>query len=588
MLDIKRTHMCGTLTKENIEETVALSGWVQKRRNLGGLIFADLRDRSGIVQIVFNEDVSKEAFERADELGSEYVISVVGKVFIRQSINSKMPTGEIEVFAEKLEILNESEIPPIYIKDNDDVSDNLRLKYRHLDLRKPSMQKNLITRHKTAMLVRDFLSSEGFIEVETPVLTKPTPEGARDYLVPSRVNKGKFYALPQSPQLFKQLLMVSGMEKYFQIVKCYRDEDLRADRQPEFTQIDCEMSFVDIPDVLAINERMISKIFKEMINVEIDLPLKQITFKEAMERYGSDKPDTRFGFELIDLSDVVKDCGFKVFSSAVKEGSSVRAINIKGYADKISKKGIKKFEELVKTYGAKGLAWIKVTEEGISSPITKFFTEEELAKILETTDAKDNDIIFIVADVNQVVLDALGHLRVQVAKKLKLIDKSVFNALWVTEFPLLEYNEEEERYVARHHPFTAPMDDDVHMLENAPEKARAKAYDLVINGYEIAGGSIRIHTADLQQRLFNALGFSNEEAWDKFGFLLNAFKYGTPPHGGIAYGFDRLVMLLTGEENIRQVIAFPKNQNAACPLTNAPAIAEEKQLEELGVYLIEK
>lgn len=588
MLDIKRTHMCGTLTKENIEETVALSGWVQKRRNLGGLIFADLRDRSGIVQIVFNEDVSKEAFERADELGSEYVISVVGKVFIRQSINSKIPTGEIEVFAEKLEILNESEIPPIYIKDNDDVSDNLRLKYRHLDLRKPSMQKNLITRHKTAMLVRDFLSSEGFIEVETPVLTKPTPEGARDYLVPSRVNKGKFYALPQSPQLFKQLLMVSGMEKYFQIVKCYRDEDLRADRQPEFTQIDCEMSFVDIPDVLAINERMISKIFKEMINVEIDLPLKQITFKEAMERYGSDKPDTRFGFELIDLSDVVKDCGFKVFSSAVKEGSSVRAINIKGYADKISKKGIKKFEELVKTYGAKGLAWIKVTEEGISSPITKFFTEEELAKILETTDAKDNDIIFIVADVNQVVLDALGHLRVQVAKKLELIDKSVFNALWVTEFPLLEYNEEEERYVARHHPFTAPMDDDVHMLENAPEKARAKAYDLVINGYEIAGGSIRIHTADLQQRLFNALGFSNEEAWDKFGFLLNAFKYGTPPHGGIAYGFDRLVMLLTGEENIRQVIAFPKNQNAACPLTNAPAIAEEKQLEELGVCLIEK
>ena len=588
MLDIKRTHMCGTLTKENIEETVALSGWVQKRRNLGGLIFADLRDRSGIVQIVFNEDVSKEAFERADELGSEYVISVVGKVFIRQSINSKMPTGEIEVFAEKLEILNESEIPPIYIKDNDDVSDNLRLKYRHLDLRKPSMQKNLITRHKTAMLVRDFLSSEGFIEVETPVLTKPTPEGARDYLVPSRVNKGKFYALPQSPQLFKQLLMVSGMEKYFQIVKCYRDEDLRADRQPEFTQIDCEMSFVDIPDVLAINERMISKIFKEMINVEIDLPLKQITFKEAMERYGSDKPDTRFGFELIDLSDVVKDCGFKVFSSAVKEGSSVRAINIKGYADKISKKGIKKFEELVKTYGAKGLAWIKVTEEGISSPITKFFTEEELAKILETTDAKDNDIIFIVADVNQVVLDALGHLRVQVAKKLKLIDKSVFNALWVTEFPLLEYNEEEERYIARHHPFTAPMDDDVHMLENAPEKARAKAYDLVINGYEIAGGSIRVHSADLQQRLFNALGFSNEEVWDKFGFLLNAFKYGTPPHGGIAYGFDRLVMLLTGEENIRQVIAFPKNQNAACPLTNAPAIAEEKQLEELGVYLIEK
>ncbi|MGV8145641.1 MAG: aspartate--tRNA ligase [Alkaliphilus sp.] len=588
MLAIKRTHMCGTLTKENIEETVALSGWVQKRRNLGGLIFADLRDRSGLVQIVFNEEVSKDAFEKADELGSEYVISVVGKVFIRQSINSSMPSGEIEIFAEKLEILNESETPPIYIKDNDDVSDNLRLKYRYLDLRKASMQKNLITRHKTAMVVRDFLTSEGFIEIETPVLTKPTPEGARDYLVPSRVNKGKFYALPQSPQLFKQLLMVSGMEKYFQIVKCYRDEDLRADRQPEFTQIDCEMSFVDIYDILSINEKMISRIFKEMLDMEIELPLKQITFKEAMERYGSDKPDTRFDFELIDLSDVVKDCGFKVFSSAVKEGSSVRAINVKGYADKISKKGIKKFEELVKTYGAKGLAWIKVIGEEISSPIAKFFTEEELAKILETTDAKDNDMIFIVADVDSVVFDALGHLRVRVAKKLDIIDKSVFNALWVTEFPLLEYNEEEERYIARHHPFTAPMDEDVHMLETTPEKARAKAYDLVINGYEIAGGSIRIHTADLQQRLFNALGFSNEEAWDKFGFLLNAFKYGTPPHGGIAYGFDRLVMILTGEENIRQVIAFPKNQNAACPLTNAPAFAEEKQLEELGVSLIEE
>lgn len=587
MLAIKRTHMCGALTKENIEETVALSGWVQKRRNLGGLIFADLRDRSGIVQIVFNEEVSKEAFDKADELGSEYVISVVGKVFIRQSINKNMPTGEIEIFVKKLEILNKSETPPIYIKDNDDVSDNLRLKYRYLDLRKPSMQKNLITRHKTAMMVRDFLSAEGFIEIETPVLTKPTPEGARDYLVPSRVNKGKFYALPQSPQLFKQLLMVSGMEKYFQIVKCYRDEDLRADRQPEFTQIDCEMSFVDIPDILAINERLINKIFKEMIDVEIELPLKQITFKEAMEKYGSDKPDTRFGFELIDLSDVVKDCGFKVFSSAVKKGSSVRAINIKGYADKISKKGIKKFEELVKIYGAKGLAWIKMTDEGISSPIAKFFSEEKLAKILKRTDSKKNDMIFIVADVDQVVFDALGHLRLEVAKKLDIIDKSLFNALWVTEFPLLEYNEEEERYVARHHPFTAPMEEDVHMLETAPEKARAKAYDLVINGYEIAGGSIRIHTADLQQRLFSALGFSNEEAWEKFGFLLNAFKYGTPPHGGIAYGFDRLVMLITGEENIRQVIAFPKNQNAACPLTNAPALAEEKQLEELGVSVIE-
>lgn len=583
---LKRSHMCGSLNSVNIGEEVTLMGWVQKRRDLGGLIFADMRDRTGIVQIIFDKDISMEAFNKANSLGSEYVIAVKGKVHRRQSVNPNIPTGEIEVFAEVLEILNSSETPPIYIKDDDDVSENLRLKYRYLDLRKPSMQQNLILRHKTAGIVRNFLSEEGFIEVETPVLTKTTPEGARDYLVPSRVNPGKFYALPQSPQLFKQLLMVSGMDRYFQIVKCFRDEDLRADRQPEFTQIDCEMSFVDVEDVIEINERLVNKVFKEVIDVEIPIPIPQMTYKEAMERYGSDKPDIRFGFELFDISNLVKESSFKVFSAAVEGGGSVRGINIKGHGDKFSRKDITSLEDYSKTYGAKGLAWIKVSEEGVTSPIAKFFSEEEMQDILKVADATVGDLLLFVADKNSVVFDALGHLRAEAAKRLGIVNKNEYKALWVTEFPLFEYDEEENRFVAKHHPFTSPMDEDIDLLDTEPEKVRAKAYDLVINGYELGGGSIRIYSSELQQRMFKALGFSEEEAWDKFGFLLDAFKYGTPPHGGIAFGLDRLIMLLTKEDNIRQVIAFPKTQNAGCPLTNAPSVADDKQLRELSIEVI--
>ncbi|KAB3537284.1 aspartate--tRNA ligase [Alkaliphilus pronyensis] len=580
---LKRSHMCGTLTGGNVDSTVTLMGWVQKRRDLGGLIFVDLRDRTGIMQIVFDKDISEEAFKRAEELGSEYVIAIRGKVYVRQSINPNIPTGEIEVFAECLEILNKSETPPIYIKDDDDVSENLRLKYRYLDLRKPSMQKNLMIRHETTNAVRSFLAEEGFIEMETPVLSKTTPEGARDYLVPSRVNPGKFYALPQSPQLFKQLLMVSGMDRYFQIVKCFRDEDLRADRQPEFTQIDCEMSFVDVEDVIEVNERLLKKVFKDVLNIDLQLPLQQITYKEAMERFGSDKPDLRFGFELFDVSAAVKDSQFKVFSSTVEKGGSVRGINASGYGDSFSRKDITSLEEFAKTYGAKGLAWIKVTEEGVTSPIAKFLSEEELNEILKIGKAKKGDLLLFVADENNVVFDSLGHLRVEIAKRLEILNKDEYKALWVTEFPLLEYDQEENRYFAKHHPFTSPMDQDIPLLDTNPELVRAKAYDVVINGYEIGGGSIRIHSSQLQEKVFEVLGFSKEEAWDKFGFLLDAFKYGTPPHGGIALGLDRLVMLLVKEDNIRQVIAFPKTQNATCPLTNAPSEADAEQLEELSI-----
>lgn len=582
-MNLKRTHMCGTLNRENIGDVVTLSGWVQKRRDLGGLIFVDLRDRSGLMQIVFDNDVSEKAFKDAEKLGSEYVITITGKIYERQSKNPNMPTGDIEVFAEEIEILNESQTPPIYIKDDDDVSENLRLKYRYLDLRKPTMQRNLILRHKVAQVVRNFLSNEGFLEIETPMLTKTTPEGARDYLVPSRVNPGKFFGLPQSPQMLKQLLMVSGMERYFQIVKCFRDEDLRADRQPEFTQIDCEMSFVNVEDIIAINERLLQTIFKEIMNVDIQLPIPRMSYKEAMDRFGSDKPDIRFGFELVDLGEIVKNCGFKVFTSAIENGGAVKAINIKGHGDQFSRKDITKLEDYVKTYGAKGLAWIKVTDEGVTSPIAKFFTDEEMQVVLKATDAAVGDLVLFVADKMQVVYDALGHLRVEVAKILNLINKDEFKLLWVTEFPLFEYDEEEGRYAAKHHPFTSPMDEDIELMISNPEMARAKAYDIVLNGYEIGGGSIRIHSSDLQQKMFKALGFSEEEAWDKFGFLLEAFKYGTPPHGGIAFGLDRLVMLLAKEDNIRQVIAFPKTQNATCPLTNAPTFADDKQLKELSI-----
>lgn len=582
---MNRTHMCGTLNENNINELVELCGWVQKRRNLGGLVFVDLRDRSGVVQVVFDNDISEDAFSKAEKLGSEFVIAVKGKVFKRQSINPNMPTGQIEIFAESMEILNSSETPPIYIKDDDEVSENLRLKYRYLDLRKPSMQNNLILRHKVSNCVRNFLNDEGFIEVETPMLTKTTPEGARDYLVPSRVNPEKFYALPQSPQLFKQLLMVSGMDRYFQIVKCFRDEDLRSDRQPEFTQIDCEMSFVNVEDVITVNEKLLQKVFKDILEVEIKLPFKRLTYKEAMSRYGVDKPDTRFGFELVDVSSLVKECGFKVFTSAIENGGSVQCINIKGYGDKFSRKDITSLEEYAKTYGAKGLAWIKITDDGITSPIGKFFSEEELESIIKAADATKGDLILFAADKISVVYDSLGHLRLEIAKRLNLLNSNEYDLLWVTEFPLFEYDEEDNRYVAKHHPFTSPMDEDIELLESNPEKARAKAYDIVLNGHEIGGGSIRIYSSDLQQKMFKALGFSEEEAWEKFGFLLDAFRYGTPPHGGIAFGLDRLVMLLAGEDNIRQVIAFPKTQNATCPMTNAPSMADTKQLDELNISI---
>ena len=582
---LKRTHYCGDLRMDNVGEEVILNGWVQKKRNLGGLVFVDLRDIRGISQIIFDADVSKDAFEKAEKLGSEYVIAVKGIVRERQSKNPNMATGDIEISATELRVLSKSQTPPIYIKDDDNVSEDKRLKYRFLDLRKPSMQNNLIMRSRVAQIVRQYLSENNFLEIETPFLIKPSPEGARDYLVPSRVNPGKFYALPQSPQLFKQILMVSGMDRYFQIVKCFRDEDLRADRQPEFTQIDCEMSFVDENDVMTMMENMIGRIFKEIHNIDIQLPLKRMTYKEAMDRFGSDKPDTRFAMELTDLSDLVKDCGFGVFSSAANAAnSSVRAINAIGGADAFSKKGMKKLEEHAKTYKAKGLAWIKVTEEGIDSPIAKFFTEDEIKAILDRMDAKAGDLILFVADKNKVVYDALGQLRLEVARKMDLIDKNKYNLLWVTEFPLFEEDEETGRMIAMHHPFTCPLDEDIDKLDQEDKtQVRAKAYDMVLNGYELGGGSVRISDEEVQEKMFKALGMSQETANDKFGYLLEAFKYGVPPHAGLAFGFDRLMMLLTGADNIREVIAFPKNQNAICPMTNAPGLPEDGQLEELSI-----
>lgn len=584
---MKRTHMCGVLESKDIGKEVILMGWVQKRRDLGGLIFVDLRDREGLVQIVFDTDVSEPAFRKAEKLRGEFVIAARGEVRRRESINPNLKTGEIEVFVKELKILSESEIPPIHINDEDDAGERLRLKYRYLDLRKPKMQKVLRTRSRIASKVREFLDENGFSDIETPVLTKPTPEGARDYLVPSRVNQGKFYALPQSPQIFKQLLMVSGFDKYYQIVKCFRDEDLRADRQPEFTQIDIEMSFVDVEDVLEINERLIAKVFKDIRGIELSTPFMRMTYNEAMERYGSDKPDLRFGYELKDLNDIVKDCGFGVFANTVKDGGDVKAINIDGGGEKFSKKGMKNLEKLAKTYGAKGLAWMKMTDEGVDSPIAKFLSLEDVKAIVNKMEAKAGDLILFVADKPSIVYAALGALRVEIARKLEIVDDSNFKVLWVTDFPLFEYDEDEDRYYAKHHPFTSPSEEDLEILESNPENARAKAYDLVINGSEVGGGSIRIHDSSLQQRMFKALGFTEEEAREKFGFLIDAFKYGTPPHGGIAYGLDRLTMILTDTDNIRDVIAFPKTQDAKCLLTDAPALADEKQLEELKIELTE-
>ena len=584
---LKRTHYCGDLRIANVGEEVVLNGWVQKKRNLGGLVFVDLRDIKGISQIIFDTNVSEEAFNKAEKLGSEYVVAVKGIVRERQSKNPNMETGDIEIEATELRVLSKSETPPIYIKDNDNVSEDLRLKYRYLDLRKPSMQRKLVLRSKVARIVRNYLTDNNFVEIETPFLIKPSPEGARDYLVPSRVNPGKFYALPQSPQLFKQLLMVSGMDRYFQIVKCFRDEDLRADRQPEFTQIDCEMSFVDEEDVMGIMEKMLQEIFKEVLDVDIQLPIQRMTYKEAMDRFGSDKPDTRFGLEFVNISDIVKDCGFGVFANAASdEKGSVRGINVKGGAEAFSKKGMKKLEEHAKLYKAKGLAWIKVTEEGIESPIAKFFSEEEMNAILTKMEATAGDLLLFIADKNAVVYDALGQLRLEVARKLDLMDKNKYNLLWVTEFPLFEKDEETGRMIAMHHPFTSPLDEDVEGL-TAEDKTnlRAKAYDIVLNGYELGGGSVRISNADIQKKMFDAIGISDEEANDKFGYLLEAFKYGVPPHAGLAFGFDRLMMLLTGADNIREVIAFPKNQNAICPMTNAPGVADNDQLDELNIKL---
>jgi aspartyl-tRNA synthetase len=583
MGNLRRTTMCGLLRPENVGEEVVLMGWVQKERNLGSIIFVDLRDTTGITQIVFDDTISDELFTKAEKVRAEYVLAVRGKVRLRSSINKEIPTGEIEVLADELKILDESITPPIYIKDDDNVSETMRLKYRYLDLRKPKMQENLKLRAKTAKVVRDFFYENNFVEVETPMLTKPTPEGARDYLVPSRVNPGMFYALPQSPQLMKQLLMVSGMDRYYQIVKCFRDEDLRANRQPEFTQIDVEMSFVDVEDVLSINEKLLYRLFKEIKGIEIKLPIPRMTYKEAMEKYGVDKPDLRFGFEFKDISDLVANCEFKVFTNAIENNGAVKAINVKGYGDKFTRKDITSLEEYAKAYGAKGLAWIKLTNDGITSPIAKFFNDEEFKSILERVECETGDLILIIADKLSVVCDSLGNLRNEVARRLNLLSNDDIKMVWITEFPLFEYDEEEGRYVAKHHPFTHPMDEDIDLLESAPETVRAKAYDIVINGDEMGGGSIRINNSNLQSRMFKALGFTEEEARDKFGFLMDAFQYGTPPHGGIAYGLDRLIMLFTDSSNIRDVIAFPKTQSATDLMTDAPAVASEAQLKEVHV-----
>lgn len=582
---LKRTHMCTELSAIDIGKKVTVMGWVHKRRDLGGLVFISLRDRSGLLQIVFNSEKDQELFDKALTTRGEYVIAVQGEVCARapEAINPRLKTGEIEIVASELRILSKSETPPIYIEEDTDANEAVRLKYRYLDLRRPDMQKNLFLRHRVAKIARDYYDANGFLEIETPMLTKSTPEGARDYLVPSRIHPGKFYALPQSPQLFKQLLMVSGYDRYFQIVKCFRDEDLRADRQPEFTQIDVEMSFVDVCDVLSVNEGFIKKLFKEALDIDIETPFIKMPYKEAMERFGSDKPDIRFGLELVNISDLVENCNFKVFSDAIANGGSVRAINAKGCGAKFSRKEIDGLVEYVKAYKAKGMAWMVVEESGVRSSITKFFTEENIADILQRTEAETGDLICFVADKNDIVYSALGELRLELARKLELTRKDDFKFLWVTEFPLLERDEEENRWVAKHHPFTSPMDEDIEYLDTNPAVVRAKAYDMVLNGNEVGGGSIRIHSQELQSKMFSLLGFSEEQAWERFGFLLDAFRYGTPPHGGMAYGLDRLVMLMAGRNSIRDVIAFPKVQNASCPMTNAPDFVDPKQLKELNL-----
>ncbi|MDW8799908.1 aspartate--tRNA ligase [Clostridium sp. A1-XYC3] len=582
---LKRTIMCGELRETHIDNKVTVMGWVQRKRNLGGLIFVDLRDRTGILQVVFGEEINKEAFDKADGVKSEYCIAVTGTIVKREAPNSELPTGMVELKGEYIKVLSESETPPIYIKENLDAAENIRLKYRYLDLRRPDMQRIFMTRHKAAKIVRDFLDENGFLEVETPVLANSSPEGARDYLVPSRNYPGMFYALPQSPQLFKQLLMVSGYDRYFQIAKCFRDEDLRANRQPEFTQIDMELSFVEVDDVIELNERLIQRVFKEIANVDVKLPIERMPYKTAMEKYGSDKPDLRFGMEINDLTEAVKDVDFKVFQDALSNNGSVRAIKAEGSAA-MGRKQVDKLVDFVKTYGAKGLAWIAYKEDGVKSSIGKFLTEEQTQAILDKMEAKVGDLILIVADKNSVVFQSLGALRLHLAKELGILENNnEFRFVWITEFPLVSYNEEEKRFQAEHHPFTMPMDEDIQYLESDPGRVRAKAYDIVLNGEELGGGSIRIHDTKLQERMFKVLGFTQERAWESFGFLLEAFKFGPPPHGGLAYGFDRIVMFLAGTDNIKDVVAFPKNQNAFCPLTEAPSVVEEAQLKELGISL---
>ena len=583
MVGLKRSHRCTEVSSADIGKKVTVMGWVAKRRNLGSLIFVDLRDRSGILQILFDENIiGKEGFDKAYALRNEFVIAVEGEVIKRSgAVNENLKTGDIEIAAKTLRILSESETPPFPIEENIQTKEDIRLKYRCLDLRRPDIQSNIIMRSKVATLTRAFLANEGFLEIETPMLTKSTPEGARDYLVPSRIHPGKFYALPQSPQLFKQMLMCSGYDRYMQIARCFRDEDLRADRQPEFTQIDMELSFVDVDDVIDVNERLLAYLFKEVLDVDVKLPIQRMTWQEAMDRFGSDKPDLRFGMELQNVSDIVKDCGFGVFTGALENGGSVRGINAKGQGS-MPRKKIDALVKFAKDFGAKGLAYLAVNEDGTyKSSFAKFMTEDELKALVTAMKGEPGDLLLFAADKNKIVWDVLGNLRLEIAKNLDLLDKNVYKFLWVTEFPEFEYSEEQGRYLAMHHPFTMPFEEDIKYLESNPEKVRARAYDIVLNGTEIGGGSIRIHQDDVQEKMLRALGFTDEKAHEQFGFLLDAFKYGVPPHAGLAYGLDRLVMIMAHEDSIRDVIAFPKIKDASCLMTDAPNVVDDKQLEEL-------